>query len=62
MYKLLLMLMVSCAVTEFGFTIKDLQECTQGRCTKKLTEARNRVMKIDWKPISVFPNEKKRFR
>lgn len=56
MYTILVRLMLVVALLEFGVSITDL------RNPVKLEQASRKVLRIDWKPISVFPEEAKRFR
>jgi hypothetical protein len=62
MYRLLLLLMVSSAISQLGLSTRDLSECRSRECLNKIERATYRVLDISWKPISVFPEEAKRFR
>ena len=50
------------AAIQFGFSLTELEGCASKQCVQKLSRASNEVVKINWKPISVFPEEAKRFR
>jgi len=62
MYNLLIKLMVLAAVMELGLSVKDIASCRSRACLRKVERASWKVLKIDWKPISVFPEEAKQFR
>jgi hypothetical protein len=62
MYRLLVLLMLVAALSEFGMNISDLKNCHSRGCLEQLERYSKDVLKIDWKPISVFPEEAKRFR
>lgn len=50
------------ALTEFGIKVSDIGECRSRQCVKVLQVRALDVLRIDWKPISVFPEEAKNFR
>ena len=56
MYTLLVRLMLMAAMLELGLTLTDLSN------PQKMGLASRKVLTIQWKPISVFPEEAKRFR
>jgi hypothetical protein len=62
MYSLYLRLIVVAALLDLGWTAKNLNECPSRQCLVQLQKASQQVLKIHWKPISVFPEEAKRFR
>jgi hypothetical protein len=51
MYQLLVRLMLLSALLQLGISVSDFSKCRSRHC-----------LKIDWRPISVFPEEAKRFR
>ena len=62
MYDLLIRLMVIAALAQLGISASQLSGCHSRACVQQL-EARSRdVLRVDWKPISVFPEEARRFR
>ena len=61
MYDLLIKLMLAAALTQLGLSIADV-ECRGRSCAQRLEKASRDVLRVDWKPISVFPEEAKRFR
>lgn len=62
MYKILLRLIVGAALLELGVTWSQLDDCSGRACWTQLQRASLQVLQIDWKPISVFPKEARRFR
>lgn len=53
MYKLLIKLMIIAALTELGISFTN---------PGQIQKASHEVLRVNWKPISVFPEEAKRFR
>lgn len=62
MYALLLRLMLLAALIELGFGVRDLTMCGSRSCTARIERASRAVLTVDWKPISVWPEEAKRLR
>lgn len=62
MYNLLVKLMVLAALLELGISLADWENCRSRDCRSQLERKAREVQKIDWRPISVFPEEAKRFR
>jgi hypothetical protein len=62
MYNLLVKLMVITALIHLGMTFKDFQNCHSRRCAQQLERRSRDVLRVVWKPISVFPDEARRFR
>jgi|GEM_PF-852172 len=61
MYNLLVKLMVIAALLELGISLADFEDCHSRRCIFQLEKRSRDILKIEWKPISVFPEEAKRF-
>ena len=62
MYDLLVKLMLITALMQFGISLTDVEH-NHSRSFVQTLEKRSRdVLRIDWKPISVWPEEAKRFR
>lgn len=61
MYQLLIKLMLISAFLQFGLRLKDFNECRSRQCIKHIDQASRDVLKIKWKPISIWPEEAKRF-
>lgn len=62
MYRLLILLMATTALNQFGMTFLNLVNCQSRACAKQIETRSRDVLKIDWKPISVWPGEAKRFK
>lgn len=62
MYQLLIRLMFVAAIIEFGFSLNEISECRSVSCASLIERATLDVLRIDWKPISVWPEEAKKFR
>lgn len=62
MNNLLLKLMLSAGLLQAGISMSDAMLCNTKQCQSSLEKASREVLNIDWKPISIFPNEAQRFR
>lgn len=62
MYSLLVRLMLLASLIELGFSLTDVTECRSRRCSIRIERASRDILRIDWKPISVWPNEAARFK
>ncbi len=62
MYNLLIKLILLAAIGELGLSFTDISNCNSEQCVKRIERASRDILHIDWKPISVFPEEAKRFR
>jgi len=62
MYDLLVKLMFVAAIAQLGISISDIRNCHSRQCVQTLEKRSRDVLKIDWKPISLWPEEAKRFR
>lgn len=61
MESLLVRLMLLAALAQLGLSLFDFENCFTRSCARRF-EARSRdILRIDWKPISVWPEEAKRF-
>lgn len=61
MYSILIKLIVAAAFLELGMSISSFKDCPSRACLIRIERASRAVLKIDWKPISVFPEEARRF-
>jgi len=50
------------AIVQLGISLKDVRDCRSRACLMRMDKAMREVLRVDWKPISVFPEEAKRFR
>jgi hypothetical protein len=62
MYEILTKIIIAAALIELGSSFKSVGDCSSRACLDKLQRASKQVLRIDWKPISVFPEEAKRFK
>ena len=62
MENLLVKLMVLAALTQLGVSVHEFQNCHSRDCMKNIEKKSRDILNIDWKPISVFPEEAKKFR
>ena len=62
MIKLLLTLMLIFAALQAGLSLSEVQNFHSRQCMRALEKASRDVLKIKWRPISVFPDEAQRFR
>ena len=62
MYDWFIRLVLVSGFIELGLSLGDFAKCSRGQCPEKLQTAKNAILKIDWKPVSIFPEEAKRFR
>lgn len=61
MYKCLVAAMLIAALSELGIIMKDFEGCHSRQCVKMFQRKAIDVLKIDWRPISIFPEEARRF-
>lgn len=61
MYTLLVRLMLVTALLQLGWSIVDFQNCHTRACLQKVEQQSRNILNIKWKPISVFPEEAKKF-
>ena len=62
MYNVLIKLIVGVSLVQLGLSFKDLEECGSRECLSRLEKASRQFLPIEWKAISVFPEEGRRFR
>ena len=62
MYGILIKLIVLASLLELGISVSKIGDCSSRACLSEIQRASQKVLRIDWKPISVFPKEAKRFR
>lgn len=62
METLLIRLMFITAIIQLGYAVIDFENCHSKQCVQKIEKASRDVLKINWKPIVIFPEEAKRFR
>ena len=62
MYDLLAKLMIITALLQLGMSVSDIQNSHTPAGAARIQMFARTVSHIDWRPISVFPEEAKRFR
>ena len=62
MYRLLVSAMLFAAFSQLGISMKDFENCRSRQCVKILQKKALDVLRIEWRPISVFPEEARRFK
>ncbi len=62
MYSLLIRLMAVAALTQLGISLATFRDCRSRPCFARIEKASRELLRVDWKPVSVFPSEAKRFR
>ena len=61
MYEILLRLILIGALAEFGADLLKTGDCATRSCVSHVRRVALKAAKIDWRPISVFPDQAKRF-
>lgn len=61
MSSLLIRLMVLAALTPLGISLAIFRDCRSRSCLARIEKASREVLRVDWKPITVFPGETRRF-
>lgn len=61
MYEVLVRLIMWSAFLQLGLSLSHIEKCDSRMCRAEIQSASRKVLKIDWRPISVFPEEAKRF-
>jgi hypothetical protein len=62
METLLIRLMFIAAIIQLGYVVSDFENCHSRQCVQKIEKASRDVLKINWTPIVIFPEEARRFR
>ncbi len=62
MYQLLIKSMLIAALYQLGISVSEFSNCSNRQCLQHIEKASRNILRIDWKPISIFPNEAKRFK
>lgn len=55
-------LFLAYALYTMGMSLTEVLNCRSRTCLNKIEKAKREVLKIDWKPISIFSEEAKKFR
>lgn len=62
MYRLLVLLMLAAALSQLGLSASDVRNCHSRACFQQFEKRSRDVLRIDWKPMSVWPKEASRFK
>ena len=62
MEDLLVKLMLIAALMQLGMSLTQFEHCHSRACLQHVEKRSRDILRINWKPISVFPEEAKRFR
>jgi len=62
MYDLLIKLMFIASLTQIGVSVSDFGKCHSRECVAKIEKHSRDILRVEWKAISIFPDEAKRFR
>lgn len=62
MYQIPIKLIIAAALIDLGISFSQFEDCSSRQCWTQIQKSSRRATHIDWKPISVFPEEAKKFR
>lgn len=62
MLNLLIRLMVLVSLAHLGISLVQFGDCRSRARLNRVEKASREVLRVDWKPISIFPEEARRFR
>lgn len=62
MYNILIKLIIAAALIDLGISFSQLDDCSSRQCWTQIQKASRKATNIDWKPISVFTEEAKKFK
>ncbi|MCM2281518.1 MAG: hypothetical protein NDI61_06700 [Bdellovibrionaceae bacterium] len=55
MYAILVRLILLAALMDLGMSLSRIEKCDSRMCWDEIQRARLKVLKVEWRPISVFP-------
>jgi len=61
METLLVRLTLLAALAEIGMSLFEFESCHTKECLQQVEKHSRDILKIDWTPISIFPEAAKRF-
>ena len=61
MMDLLVRFMFVATLTQLGLTLTQVEECHSRSCLQQIEKRSRDVLNVDWKPMTVFPEEARRF-
>jgi hypothetical protein len=59
-YQVLVRLIVLSAFLQLGLSLSRIEKCHSRMCWDEIQRASRKILEIDWRPISVFPEEAKK--
>ena len=62
MYDLLVRLFFVAALLELGHAAIRVDKCDSRECLGRMERISREVLRVDWRPISVFPEQARRLR
>lgn len=62
MYNVLIKLFIAAGLLDLGINFAKVEDCSSRKCWTEIQKASRKASRIDWRPISVFPEEARRFR
>jgi hypothetical protein len=62
MSSLLIRLMVLASLTQLGISLSTFHDCRSRACLLRIEKASREVLRVDWKPVSMFPSAGRKFR
>jgi len=62
MHNLFIKIVILAALAQFGLTLADIESCRSKHCLRKIEQRSRDVLRINWKPIQIFPEEARRFK
>ena len=55
MFKILFIFIIVAYAAHFGVRLSDLAFCHTNQCIARMEKARERILRVDWQPILIFP-------
>jgi len=62
MEKLIGKIIIVYALYTLGMSYSDVLNCRSRECFRNIEIAKRKMLNVNWKPISMFPEEAKKFR
>jgi hypothetical protein len=62
MYELFVKAVITAALIQFGISTWEFENCHSQKCLRKIEDKTRVVLKINWKPVSIFEHEANKFR
>ena len=62
MENLLIRLLFLTSLLQLGYAVSDFESCHSRQCVQKIEKASRDILKINWRPILIFPEDAKRFK